>query len=200
MSVTVPLDLPLAAELPDACLVEGLAAREEDAYLVLVRRHTPLMLRVAAAYVRDRAAAEDVVQDTWIAVLRHVGRFEGRSSFKTWLMRILVNIARTRGRRERRTVPWSTVAADAEWWDEFVTDGADGEPECRLLAAEVAGVIGQALRSLPERQQIVVTLRDVEGWEAGEVCEALGISPGNQRVLLHRGRVRLRGLLAGRLG
>src|SRR4051794_30017573 len=115
-AAALPAAATAAAGDPDADLVAALCRRDEDAYLLLVRRHAPLMLRVARGMLPQQAA-EDVVQDTWVAVLRQVGRFEGRSSFKTWLMRILVNTARTRRLRESRTVCWSSLPADAPLWD-----------------------------------------------------------------------------------
>ncbi|WP_214368644.1 RNA polymerase sigma factor [Pseudonocardia sp. H11422] len=156
------------------------------------------MLRVARQYVMRQVTAEDVVQDTWVAVLRNVDRFEGRSTFTTWLLRILVNTARTRRNRERRTVPWPATPADAELWDVALrTDPAGtADPERRALSGEAWGVIDRALQALPGRQRTVVVLREVHGWSAEEVRAALGVSAGNQRVLLHRGRERLRDLLA----
>lgn len=182
---------------PDAELVEALCRRDEDAYLVLVRRHAPLMLRIARGMLPQQAA-EDVVQDTWVAVLRHVDRFEGRSSFKTWLMRILVNTARTRRLRDSRTVCWSSLPEDAPVWDRAARGVAAVEPgpERRAVAWETWTLLRAALDRLPERQRTVVVLRDVKGWTSEEVREALRLSAGNQRVLLHRGRARLRELLA----
>lgn len=182
----------------DLVLVAALRARDEGAYVALVRRYTPLMLRVAQAHVTGRAVAEDVVQDTWLAVLQYVDRFEGRSSFKTWLMRILVNTARTRALRDSRTVCWSGTPADEALWDDALrNDQADAvhDPEVRAIAGETYQVIMAALSTLPQRQQMVVVLRDVEGWSSEEVCALLRISPGNQRLLLHRGRNRLRELI-----
>lgn len=190
------------AGVPDAVLVDGLCRRDErgrrdeGAYLELVRRHTPLMLRLARGVVGGTATAEDVVQDTWIAVLRSIERFERRSSVKTWLMRILLNTARTRRLQESRTVARSTLAGDAPFWDAVVPVRADPRaPEPHVLGGETWARIRAALDLLPERQRTVVVLRDVEGWSSEEVQEALALSPGNQRVLLHRGRSRLRELL-----
>jgi RNA polymerase sigma-70 factor (ECF subfamily) len=186
------------AEPTDDVLVAALRRRDENAYLELVRRHTPLMLRVARSVVGSTEAAEDVVQDTWLAVLRSVDRFEGRSTFKTWLMRILVNTARNRRMRESRTVCWSTLPGDAPAWD-AVLAGRSAEPAGPLdhaIAGEVWEVIRAALACLPDRQRVVVVLRDVEGSSPEEVGAILGVSRGNQRVLLHRGRARLRELLA----
>jgi RNA polymerase sigma-70 factor, ECF subfamily len=189
----------VAPDAPDAALVEALRARDEDAYLELVRRHTPLMLRVARSYVGRRDVAEDVVQDTWVAVLRAIDGFEGRSTFKTWLMRILVNTARTRRLQEGRTVCWSAQPEDAGLWDAAARAAGFAEPagpERCALGAEVWSALRGALDELPERQRTVVILRDVEGWSSDEVRDALRLSCGNQRVLLHRARTRLRELLA----
>lgn len=194
--------VPIPADLPDDALVASLRDRDEDAYLALVRRHTPLMLRIARSYVTRVETAEDVVQDTWVAVLRNIDRFEGRSTFKTWLMRILVNTACTRRQQERRTVCWSALPGDASIWDVAlgvadspVVATAPAGPERRALAGELWEAIRDALDELPERQRTVVVLRDVHGWTSDEVRAALDLSPGNQRVLLHRGRIRLRELL-----
>jgi RNA polymerase sigma-70 factor, ECF subfamily len=183
---------------PDDVLVAALRRRDENAYLELVRRHTPLMARVARSIVGSVEAAEDVVQDTWVAVLRSVDGFEGRSTFKTWLMRILVNTARSRRVREARTVCWSTQPGEVPVWD-AVLQGRSPEPAGPVehaMAGEAWQVIRRALTDLPDRQRMVVVLRDVEGSTSEEVRAMLGLSAGNQRVLLHRGRARLRELLA----
>jgi RNA polymerase sigma-70 factor, ECF subfamily len=182
----------------DDVLVAALRRRDENAYPERVRRHTPLMVRVARSIVGSAEAAEDVVQDTWVAVLRSVDGFEGRSTFKTWLMRILVNTARSRRVREARTVCWSTQPGDAPVWD-AVLSGRSPEPVGPVehaMAGEAWEVIRTALANLPDRQRVVVVLRDVEGSTSEEVRGMLGLSAGNQRVLLHRGRARLRELLA----
>jgi RNA polymerase sigma-70 factor (ECF subfamily) len=188
-------------DLPDAELVALLRDRDEEAYVALVRRHTPLMLHVARGCVARREVAEDVVQDTWMAVLCNIDRFESRSTFTTWLMRILVNTARTRRLREARTVCWSSMPGEAGVWDvpAGVTVGAGAQPvgpERTALSAEAWSAIRAALDELPERQRTVVVLRDVEGWTSDEVRAALDLSAGNQRVLLHRGRAQLRASLA----
>ena len=194
-----PTSLPSGptGDAPVEALVAALRGRDESAYLELVRRYTPLMLWVARNYVTRREVAQDVVQDTWVAVLNGLDRFEGRSSFKTWLMAILVNTARNRRRQERRTVCWSSLPGDASSWDGAM-DAGDPEPgpDRQAVARETWVVVRSALGRLPQRQRTVVILRDVEGWTSDEVCRALGLSAGNQRVLLHRGRIRLRGLLA----
>ena len=189
----------------DAELLGRLRAGDERAFVTLVRRHQAAMLRLATSFVPNAAVAEEVVQDTWIGVLRGIGGFEGRSSFRTWLFRILVNRARTAGARERRTIAVGdtgavsdTGAAVAAW--RFGADGSWLSPperwieevEDRLEAGKLAGLIKTAIEELPDRQRQVVTLRDVEGLTSTEVCGALDISESNQRVLLHRGRSRLR--------
>jgi RNA polymerase sigma-70 factor (ECF subfamily) len=191
----------------DAGLVAGLRAGDERAFVTLVRRHHSAMLRLAMGYVPSAAIAEEVVQDTWLAVLRGIDRFEGRSTLRTWLLRILVNRARTVSLRERRTVavpdPESAVdparfdgsgawAAPPEHWVE--------ESEDRLRAGQLAARLRSAMEELPARQREVVMLRDVEGLTSGEVCSALDISEANQRVLLHRGRSRLRQVLEAEFG
>jgi RNA polymerase sigma-70 factor (ECF subfamily) len=184
------------AERTDDSLVAALRQRDEDAYLELVRRYTPLMLRVARSVVGQREAAEDVVQDTWVAVLRSVDGFEGRSTFKTWLMRILVNTARSRRLRDTRQVCWPCVPGDTAGWDGALAAESPDAPLESALAGEAWARIQAAFALLPERQRAVVVLRDVEGSTSDEVCGVLGVSLGNQRVLLHRGRARLRELLA----
>ena len=181
----------------DDALVAALRRRDENAYLELVRRHTPLMVRVARSVLGSTEAAEDVVQDTWVAVLRSVDGFQGRSTFKTWLMRILVNTARSRRLREARTVCWSTSAGDTPVWDAVLARRSPQPvgPLDQTMADESWAVIRAALARLPDRQRMVVVLRDVEGSTSEEVRAVLGLSAGNQRVLLHRGRARLRELL-----
>jgi RNA polymerase sigma-70 factor (ECF subfamily) len=174
-------------------------AGDERAFVLLVERHHPTMLRLARTFVSNTAVAEEVVQDTWLAVLRGIDGFAGRSSFKTWLLRILVNRARTTGVRERRSVPIGD-AGPAVDRSRFDASGAWMAPpqhwiedtDDRLLAEGLAGQIQTTLRDLPVRQREVVPLRDVEGLTGEEVCEVLEISQANQRVLLHRGRSHLR--------
>jgi RNA polymerase sigma-70 factor (ECF subfamily) len=181
----------------DDALVAALRRRDENAYLELVRRHTPMMVRVARSVLGSTEAAEDAVQDTWVAVLRSVDGFQGRSTFKTWLMRILVNTARSRRVREARTVCWSTSAGDTPAWDAVLARRSPepAGPLDQAMAEEAWAVIRAALARLPDRQRVVVVLRDVEGSTSEEVRAMLGLSTGNQRVLLHRGRARLRELL-----
>lgn len=195
--------LPPPQELDERTLVEALKAGDEAAFDALVRRHESAMLRIALAHVGSRARAEEVVQDTWLAVIRGLPRFRGESTLKTWIFRVLLNRARTRGRREARTLPLTDLEVDtrldADAIDRLVTSPADafaGRPERSPLRAvldgELRARIDGAIEQLPERQRTVITLRDVEGWSAEEVCNALGISETNQRVLLHRARSRIR--------
>jgi RNA polymerase sigma-70 factor (ECF subfamily) len=189
----------------DPALVARLRAGDEAAFLSLVRAHHDAMLRVAMAHVPGRAVAEEVVQETWLAALRGLERFEGRSSVKTWLFRILVNRARTRGPQERRSVPFSALApegdegsvdadrflpAEDRWAGHWIDPPrAFGElPEDVLLGAETRRCVEAAIATLRPAQREVITLRDVDGWSAAEVCEALELSEANQRVLLHRAR------------
>jgi RNA polymerase sigma-70 factor (ECF subfamily) len=195
----------------DAELVGALRNGDERAFRELMEAYDSALLRVAMVHVGSRAIAEEVVQETWLGVVRGLDRFEGRSSLKTWIFRILGNIASTRGAREARSLPFSSLGGDgAERLDpERFLGAADGglaghwalapspwpTPEEGLLAGETGEVIGSAIEGLPPAQRAVVALRDVEGWSATEVCEALGLSEGNQRVLLHRGRTKLRAAL-----
>ncbi len=183
----------------DEELVARMRAGDEEAFVSLVARHHASMLRLANSFVSSRAVAEEVVQDTWMGVLRGIDGFAGRSSFKTWLLRILVNRARTTGMRERRSVAIGD-AAPAVDASRFDASGAWSSPpqhwvedsDDRLLAQSLAQRIEQGLAQLPERQREVVTMRDVDGLSSREVCEVLDISEANQRVLLHRGRSHLR--------
>jgi RNA polymerase sigma-70 factor, ECF subfamily len=195
----------------DEALLGALRRGDADAFATLVDRHSSAMIRVAMAYVPTRAAAEETVQETWIAVMRGIDGFEGRSSLKTWIFRILANVAMRAGPRERRSVPFSALAA-AESGSEPAVDPdrflpADHErfgghwvvmptrwptPEEGLLAGEIRDVITTAIAGLPVAQRTVIALRDVEGWSSEEVCETLEISAGNQRLLLHRARNRVR--------
>jgi RNA polymerase sigma-70 factor (ECF subfamily) len=192
----------------DTVLVERLRAGDEKAFEALVRRYHTSLLRLAETMVPSRAVAEEVVQDTWLGVVRGVERFEGRSSFRTWLLHILMNRARTAGAREVRRAPgrpdWvpsvdpSRFGPDGAWvdpptpWPEDVDD--------RLAATALAERVRAGIAELPWQQRQVVTLRDIEGLGAADVCELLGISEGNQRVLLHRGRTRVRRMLDHELG
>ena len=196
----------------DATVVAALRRGDEAVFSELVMIHSSSLLRLAQDFVRTRAVAEEVVQETWLAVLNGIDRFEGRSSFKTWLFRILVNKAKTRGAREARSIPFSSLqpegeeravpedrfrGADDQWPGHWASPprSLDTIPEDSLLSGEARQRIAQALETLPDGQRIVVTLRDVVGWDAEEVCDALGLTEVNQRVLLHRGRAKLRAAL-----
>ncbi len=201
-----------ALSYDDAQLVEGLRAGDEDAFAVLMRTHGPGMLRVARMFVSNRSVAEEVVQEAWLGVLKGIGRFEGRSSLKTWLFRIVANTAKTRGVREARSVPFSSLGDEADDAtvapDRFLGDGERfpghwavpphswaGVPEARLLATETIDVIRRELERLPPAQRAVLELRDIEGLSAAEVCNALDLTETNGRVLLHRARARVRAAL-----
>jgi RNA polymerase sigma-70 factor (ECF subfamily) len=196
----------------DARLVDALRRRDERAFEELVDRYSTALMRLALDFVRTWSVAEEVVQETWLAVLNGIDRFEGRSSLKTWLFRILVNKAKTRGVRESRTLPFSALALegaepavpeerfrgpDNQWAGHWASPPRSLAefPESRLLSLELRGRLADALGTLPDAQRIVVTLRDVAGYDAAEVCDLLDVSEGNQRVLLHRGRSKIRAAL-----
>jgi RNA polymerase sigma-70 factor, ECF subfamily len=185
----------------DAALVDRLRGGDEAAFVTLVGRYHQPMLRLARSMVPSEAVAEEAVQDTWLGVVRGIERFEGRSSFKTWLFRILVNRARTAGTREERLLPLDAgTAVDAGRFDaggQWADPVAQWRTEFddRLEAAVWAPILKSALELLPSRWRTVVVLRDVEGLSGDEVCGVLGISAGNQRILLHRGRSRMREIL-----
>ena len=198
----------------DAGLLTALKNGEEWAFNILLQRHCSALLRLAASFVSTRAAAEEVVQETWLAVFTGVRRFEGRSSLKTWIFRILVNRSITRRNKDGRMVPFSSMegARGQEGYAEpssrlsqqesmrlLGRRGSDETPERLLIRKQVRAMIEQELAELPSRQQVVVSLRDLDGWCSREVCEVLGISEANQRVLLHRGRVKLRAALSQRM-
>jgi len=206
----------VSEEREERKLVKALRAGDEAAFRRLIEMYHAMLVRVARMYVSTQAAAEEVAADTWLAVLEGIGRFEGRSSLKTWLFRILANRAKTRGEREARCLPFSCVAARGEDDDGPAVEpdrflGADhprwpghwsaapGDwatvPDVRLLSQETLAHVRDAIAGLPERQQEVIVLRDVEGWSAEEVCNALGVSEVNQRVLLHRARSKVRAAL-----
>jgi len=193
---------------PDDDVIAALRAGDEATFAALLDTWSRGMLRVARSYVGTREIAEEVVQDTWLAVIGAIDDFEGRSSLKTWIFRILVNTAKKRGARERRTVPWSSAfepgrgPAPEEPPTTLGAPRADGNeplsrivPEGEVLASEARERIWQALAELPVRQRSVIILRDVEGCTSAEVCEILEISPANQRVLLHRARTAVRSRL-----
>lgn len=189
---------------PDDELVARLRRRDAAAFSTLLDRHSPVLLRLTRSVVRDWAVAEDIVQDTWLAVLDGIDGFEGRSSFRTWLCQIALNKARTRAKREQRMVPVAEVhegpVVDGE---RFGRDGHWAEPprafrespDVLLERAEIRAAIEAELDRMPESQRLVVTLRDIGGADAEEVCHVLGLSETNQRQLLHRGRARLRAVL-----
>ena len=200
-----------AQPVPDAELVLRLLAGDEDAFRAVVVAWGPGLLRTAGYYLSSRASAEDAVQETWMAVLSGLDGFQGRSSLKTWVFRVLINTAKARALKETRAVPrpafdgehhgpavaasafrgadqpaagtWTSVAAPAPWQD---------APESAALAVEAGRALSDALSRLPYRQRVVVTLRDVHGFSSAEICELLELSPVNQRVLLHRARAALR--------
>ena len=195
----------------ETSVVEALRAGDESAFRSLVAEYGPSMLRVARMYVGSRAVAEEVVQEAWVAVLNGIGRFEGRSSLKTWIFRILTNIAKTRGQREGRSIPFSSLAPDDGGEhsvdpDRFAADGHWASPprsfgpEEHLLSDETMAVVEAAIAALPPSQAIVITMRDVEGFDAEEARNALDISETNQRVLLHRARSKVRQALEDYLG
>lgn len=203
----------------DAVLLAALRAGSEEAFRHLVSCHHGAMVRVARSYVASEAVAEEVTQDTWIGVLRGLEGFEGRSSLKTWIFSVLTNQARSQGAKEHRSVPTSFVdeldersgpqvepsrfrtGADDPFEGYWRTPPArfSSLPEEQVTSAETRTLIDDEIRGLPLGQQQVVTLRDIEGWSAAEVCAALGLSEGNQRVLLHRARARLRQQLEAHL-
>ena len=200
----------------EAVLVARLRAGDEGAFVALTTSWHAAMSRVARAHVRTQASADEVVQETWLAVLHGLDRFEGRSSLKTWVFRILLNIARTRGVVEARTLPFSSAdpgeavggravaghrfaGADEEWPGHWRVGCApqrwDSSPEGVLLNDELRGMLRAAMDALPERQRVVLVMRDVQGLSATDVCDLLGVSAENQRVLLHRARSSMRGHL-----
>ena len=194
----------------DDRLVDALQAGDERAFQELVDRHHAALVRLAQTFVRDRAVAEEVAQETWLAVLQGIDRFERRSSLKTWIFRILTNRAKTRALRERREIPFSAIAeqdtgpsvdperfnppdapAAANMWSDPPCRRA-ADPEAELLSAEQRRVILDTIATLPPAQQAVITMRDIEGFDADDVCNFLDITGTNQRVLLHRARARVR--------
>jgi RNA polymerase sigma-70 factor (ECF subfamily) len=196
-------------------LIERLRAKDEAAFTELVERYYGYLLPLADFFVTNRAVAEEIVQEAWLAVLNGIDRFEQRSSFKTWISRIVMNLARTRGVRESRMVSFSEFAEKETESPEAIVDplrfraaGDDYpdhwsvaprpwnvDPEKQLLSGEMLAVLEHAIESLPEAQRLVLTMRDVNGWTAEEVCNVLAVSETNQRVLLHRARSKVRGIL-----
>jgi len=190
----------------EAALLAALRAGDERAFMELVTAYTPGMRRLALSFVRTPAVADDVVSEAWLAVLRGLDRFEGRSSLKTWIYRIVANIARTRAVREARSTPFSAFATPDDPSvdpDRFAHDGAwDSplEPWRAILDSEARAVIEAAIATLPEQQRQVIELRDIEGWSSEEVRNVLELSETNQRVLLHRARSKVRAALEAYLG
>jgi RNA polymerase sigma-70 factor (ECF subfamily) len=197
---------------PDLSLLRRLRAGDEAAFMELVQRYSPALLRVVRMYVPSRAVAEEVVQETWLGVLTGLPRFEGRSTLKTWIFRIAVNRARTRGARERRTVPFASLAGEEASGDFAPVDlerfGAGGgwasppqrweeSPEQALSSAEALELVEGEIAKLPQMQRLVITMRDLDGLGSEEVRHALEISETNQRVLLHRARAKVRAALEG---
>ncbi|MDT9691855.1 sigma-70 family RNA polymerase sigma factor [Streptomyces sp. P9(2023)] len=198
---------------PDEVLTARLRAGDEETFGLVLDAWSGGMVRLAMSFVSTRDTAEEVVQETWLAVFRGIDGFEGRSMLKTWVYRILVNIARTRGAQEHRTVPFASLLPEDEGptvdasrfqppgdpHPSHWTSGGKPQPwqtpEGQALRGEARAVITAALDELPARLRTVITLRDVEGYESQEVCTLLGITPGNQRVLLHRARAAVRARL-----
>ena len=193
----------------ESALVAALRAGDERAFMELVELHTPGMRRFALTFVHTPSVADEVVQESWLGVLRGLDRFEGRSSLKTWIFRILTNIAKTRGQRDGRTLPFSALedpgrvpeaAVDADRfldpehprWPGHWTVRPEPWPEDALVAAETQALVAEAIEALPPAQRAVISLRDVEGWTSEEVRNALELSETNQRVLLHRARSKVR--------
>lgn len=204
-----------ATVLPEELsLVSALREGDESAFLDIVGRYHGSMLRVAQVFVQSPAVAEDVVQETWLAVLEGISRFEGRSALRSWIFRILANRARTRAQREARTQPFSSMEEEGDGPTvdpaRFLPDDHPQWPghwsappspwaDARLMAGETLALAQRAIDALPPKQKQVILLRDVEGCSPEEVCEALGLSDGNQRVLLHRARAAVRAALESHL-
>jgi RNA polymerase sigma-70 factor, ECF subfamily len=200
------------AAAAEAQLLDGLRAGDENAFRALVREYNPSLVRVARIYVSTQAAAEEVAQETWLGVLNGLSRFEGRSSLRTWIFRILTNIAKTRAVRDGRTLPFSALsdpgrvpeaAVDADRfldpehprWPGHWALKPEAWPEDALIAAETRERLAEAIEALPAAQRAVISLRDIEGWSSEEVRNALDLSETNQRVLLHRARSKVRAAL-----
>jgi RNA polymerase sigma-70 factor (ECF subfamily) len=210
-----------ALELDERELCAALRRGDEAAFARLVALYHAPLRRLALSYVRSGAVADEVVQDTWIGVIRGIGSFEQRASLKTWIFRILTNTAKTRAQREARTVPLSSIAPAGDGEDDPAVDPTrfldqqherwpghwaspparwDEVPEEHLTGRETLDALQTAIAGLPPAQRQVIVLRDVEGWDAEEVCDLLGLSEGNQRVLLHRARSKVRQALEDHLG
>jgi RNA polymerase sigma-70 factor (ECF subfamily) len=205
---------PGGPDAEDHALLARMRRGDRAAFAATIDRHAGSLLRVARSLLRDAAAAEEVVQETWIALLTGLEGFEGRASLRTWLFRVLVNKARTRLARDRRTVPFSALASEdgrtpepgeaalgeGGGWAEPPAAWAETDPERLALGAETREAIEAAIRALPPAQRAVLTLRDVEGLETDEICNLLGVTVTNQRVLLHRARARVRDALVRQVG
>src|SRR5437764_9947811 len=205
----------VVASTDDSYLVEQLRSGNEAAFVSLIDSDASTMLRLAMVYVRARTIAEEVVQETWLAALEGLNRFEGRSSLKTWLFRILTNGAITRAQREGRSIPFSSLTnsdpdlaepavdpdrffpADHQWAGQWVSFPSNWQemPEERVLSGETRARLEKAIEALPPSQRQIIIMRDIEGWTSEETCNFLGISEVNQRVLLHRARSKVRGML-----
>jgi RNA polymerase sigma-70 factor (ECF subfamily) len=199
--------------MDEVSLLNSLRAGDEAAFIQLVELYHPTLMRLAGLFVRDQAVAEELAQETWLAVLQGLSRFEARSSLKTWIFTILTNKAKTRGQREKRSIPFSDLeetASDSSTVDSDRFNPANAErspnhwaadskpgswagiPEDLLLSQEVTDLIRQTITALPENQRMVITLRDIHELSSTEVCNVLNISETNQRVLLHRARAGVR--------
>ena len=203
--------MPGADFTDDVVLAKALLARDDEAFAYLVDHYHSALVRLAQQYVPSRAVADEVVQETWLAIIQGIDRFEHRASLKTWMFKILVNIARSHGAKEHRTIPFATnapppdePAVDPRRFRRFSLHGRGlwKEPPCpwpgpeqRAIDGDAAATVHRAIDGLPPDQREVVTMRDVLGWTAAEVCDALAITDGNQRVLLHRGRSKVRAAL-----
>ena len=180
--------------LPESLFVKRLQAGDEEAFRLLVQEYNESMLRLAAIIVPEMALAEDVVQETWLAVLKAIRRFEGRSTIKTWLFSIVMNRARTYLKREQRHAYRSVMSLDAKEDDisAIIMPQVDAYPETIADIHEFQQTLLETIDSLPKNQQHVIRLRDLDGFSAAEVSKQLGISDANQRVLLHRARKQMR--------
>jgi RNA polymerase sigma-70 factor, ECF subfamily len=197
----------------DPRLIESLRNGNEAAFVALIDRYSDTMLHLAMFYVTAWPVAEEVVQETWMSVFEHLGHFEGRSSLKTWMFRILTNCAKTWAQREGRSIPFSSrsgmstehtepavesdrlLPADHRWAGHWVSVRREEMPEERLLSQETRLCLERAIEALPPNQRKIIILRDIEGWTSDEICSTLGISEGNHRVLLHRARSKVRSAL-----
>lgn len=197
----------------DRALVDRLRSGDERAFLTVVEKNHRSMVRVALGYVSSQAVAEEVVQEAWVGILQGLHKFEGRCPLRAWMFRVLINCAKMRGGREARSVPFSALESedsdgehrsvesfrppDDPRWPGHWAQAPERWADERLADAEALVRIRAEIEKLPPNQRQVITLRDIEDWDSAEVCEALGISEANQRVLLHRARTRVRQALAG---